>query len=82
VTELRAAAGRGDDDPISIAWLAHAKALAGERDQARRIVAKLEAELQSVYVPAIISRSRTPVSEIAPQRSTCSKRRAPSASLR
>jgi len=45
-------AGRGDYDPISLAWLAHAKALAGDRDEASAIVAKLEAESQSVYVPA------------------------------
>ena len=52
VVELTAAAGRGGDDPISLAWLAHAKALAGDRDEASAIVAKLEAESQSVYVPA------------------------------
>src|SRR5688572_4974928 len=51
VVELTVA-GRGDDDPISLAWLAHAKALAGDRDEASAIVAKLEAEPQSVYVPA------------------------------
>ncbi len=50
-----AAGGRGarcDDDPISLAWLAHAKAIAGDRDEAGAIVAKIEAELPSVYVPA------------------------------
>jgi TolB-like protein/Tfp pilus assembly protein PilF len=51
VVELTVA-GRGDDDPISLAWLAHAKALAGDRDEASAIVAKLEAEPQSVYLPA------------------------------
>jgi hypothetical protein len=39
-------------DPISLAWLAHARAHAGERDEPCGIVAKLEAELQSVNVPA------------------------------
>jgi TolB-like protein/Tfp pilus assembly protein PilF len=52
VVELTAAAGRGSDEPISLAWLAHAKALAGDRDEAGGIVAKLEAELPSVYVPS------------------------------
>ena len=36
VVELAAAAGPGADEPISLAWLAHAKALAGDRDEARR----------------------------------------------
>jgi len=51
VVELTGAAGRGSDDPISLAWLAHAKAHAGAREEASAIVAKLEAELHSVYVP-------------------------------
>ncbi len=52
VVELTAAAAAGTDDPISLAWLAHAKALAGNRDEAGAIVAKLAAELSTVYVPA------------------------------
>ena len=44
VEELTAAAGSGGDDPISLAWLAHAKALAGTRDEAQAIVARLESE--------------------------------------
>jgi TolB-like protein/Tfp pilus assembly protein PilF len=51
VVELTAAAGHGDGDLISLAWLAHAKALAGERDEAGAILAKLEAEAGSAYVP-------------------------------
>jgi tetratricopeptide (TPR) repeat protein len=50
VVELTAAAA--GEDPISLAWLAHAKALCGARDEAGAIVAKLEAELETVYVPA------------------------------
>jgi TolB-like protein/Tfp pilus assembly protein PilF len=52
VVELTAAARAGSDDPISLTWLAHAKALCGARDEARAIIAKLEAERQSVYVPS------------------------------
>ena len=51
VVELTAAAGPGGDDPISLAWLAHAKALAGERDEARAILAKLDANARTAYVP-------------------------------
>src|SRR5688572_8304074 len=51
MVELAAAAGHGGDDPISLTWLAHAKALAGAREEASAIVAKLEAELRTVYVP-------------------------------
>jgi TolB-like protein len=52
VVELTAAAGPGSNDPISLAWLAHAKALCGARDEASAIVEKLEADGRSVYVPA------------------------------
>jgi TolB-like protein/tetratricopeptide (TPR) repeat protein len=52
VVELTAASGAGGDDPISLAWLAHAKALLGARDEAGAILAKLEADLPRVYVPA------------------------------
>src|SRR5688572_25551677 len=48
VVELTAAAA--GEDPISLAWLAHAKALCGARDEAGAIIAKLEAELETVYV--------------------------------
>jgi TolB-like protein len=36
VAELTAAAGPDGEDAVSLAWLAHAKALAGERDEAGR----------------------------------------------
>jgi TolB-like protein/Tfp pilus assembly protein PilF len=48
VVELAAAAGGGD--PVSLAWLAHAKALAGARDEAIEMVSRLEAEADNVYV--------------------------------
>jgi TolB-like protein/Tfp pilus assembly protein PilF len=50
IEELTAAAGAGGDDPISLAWLAHATALAGARDEAQAIVARLEREA-GLYVP-------------------------------
>ena len=50
VVELTAAVGPGGDDRISLAWLAHAKALAGERDEASAIVAKLDADAHTSYV--------------------------------
>ena len=82
VVELTAAAGPGDDDSISLAWLAHAKALAGARDEAGAIVARLEARGGPFMCRAIISRSRTSASEIATRRSPFSRKRAPIASLR
>lgn len=51
VVELTAAAGPGGDDRISLAWLAHAKALAGARDEAGAIVAKLDSDARTAYVP-------------------------------
>ena len=51
VVELTAATGHGDDEPISLAWLAHAKAVTGARDEAGAIVARLEAQAGHVYVP-------------------------------
>ena len=51
LVELAAAVGPDEDDPISLAWLAHAKALAGARDEAGAIVAKLESNARTVYVP-------------------------------
>jgi TolB-like protein/Tfp pilus assembly protein PilF len=51
VVELTAAVGPGGDDAISLAWLAHAKALAGAREEAAAIVSRLEAEAGNVYVP-------------------------------
>ncbi len=51
VVELEAAAGPDGIDVISLAWLAHAKAVAGARDEARALVTKLEASAQSAYVP-------------------------------
>lgn len=52
VAELTAAVGPAGDDRISLAWLAHAKALAGERDEAHAIAAKLDADARTAYVPA------------------------------
>ena len=51
VVELTAAAGP-DGQPIALAWLAHAKAVAGSRDEAAAIIARLEAEPRSAYVPS------------------------------
>jgi TolB-like protein len=51
VAELTAASGLRRDDPISLAWLAHAKALTGSREEAAAIVSKLEADLGNAYVP-------------------------------
>jgi TolB-like protein/Tfp pilus assembly protein PilF len=50
VFELSAAAGATGDDRISLAWLAHAMALAGARDEARGIVARLESPADKSYV--------------------------------
>jgi tetratricopeptide (TPR) repeat protein len=50
VEELAAAAGSGGDDPISLAWLAHAKAHAGARDEAAAILTRLETA-GGPYVP-------------------------------
>lgn len=49
--ELAAAATAAGDDAISLAWLAHAKALAGARDEAGAIVARLESDSSGMYVP-------------------------------
>ena len=51
VLELDGAA-RSSGDRISMAWLAHAKAVAGERREASAMVAALESERQTSYVPA------------------------------
>ena len=51
VVELTTAAGP-DRDRIALAWLAHAKAIGGARDEAAAIVEKLEAESGNVYVPS------------------------------
>lgn len=50
VAELTAAAGPAADDPISLSWLAHAKAVAGARDEARAMVARLETAARTSYV--------------------------------
>ena len=50
VEELTAAAGPAAADPISLAWLAHAKALAGAREEAAAMLARLENEA-GLYVP-------------------------------
>ena len=51
VLELTAAVGPDAEDPISLAWLAHAKALAGARDEAGALVTQLESSARSHYVP-------------------------------
>jgi TolB-like protein/Tfp pilus assembly protein PilF len=50
VFELEEAAGPTGEDRVSLAWLAHAKALTGSRDEARGIVARLEAPGDRSYV--------------------------------
>jgi TolB-like protein/Tfp pilus assembly protein PilF len=50
VAELAAAAGP-DGGPLSLTWLAHAKAIAGLRDEAAAIVEKLERLARQSYVP-------------------------------
>ena len=50
VAELTAAAGPDHDDYISLAWLAHAKALAGSRDEAGAIVSRLDSLADRSYV--------------------------------
>jgi TolB-like protein/Tfp pilus assembly protein PilF len=52
VAELEAAAGPHGEDIISLAWLAHAKALAGLRDEAGAMVGRLESVAGSSYVPS------------------------------
>jgi TolB-like protein/tetratricopeptide (TPR) repeat protein len=42
----------GDEDPISLAWLAQAKALAGAREEAARITERIEAEAARSYLSA------------------------------
>jgi TolB-like protein/Tfp pilus assembly protein PilF len=51
VVELSSAVGPDEEDAISLSWLAHARAVAGARDQARAIVAKLESGARKAYVP-------------------------------
>jgi TolB-like protein/Tfp pilus assembly protein PilF len=51
VVELTAAVGPDAEDPISVAWLAHAKALAGARDEAGALVTRLESIARRAYVP-------------------------------
>ncbi len=51
VLELTAAVGPDAEDPISLAWLAHAKALAGSRDEAGALVTQLESSARNHYVP-------------------------------
>jgi TolB-like protein/Tfp pilus assembly protein PilF len=51
VAELTKAAGPSTGDAISLSWLAHAKAVAGAPDEAGAIVARLEADARSGYVP-------------------------------
>lgn len=51
VAELAATIGAGSEDPIALSWLAHAKAVAGARQEADAIVRRLEADAGSGYVP-------------------------------
>ena len=51
VAELTAAAGPDGEDAVSLAWLAHAKALAGERDEAGALTARLASNAARLYVP-------------------------------
>ena len=51
VAELAASIGAGTGDPIALSWLAHAKAVAGARQEAGAIVSRLESDARSVYVP-------------------------------
>jgi TolB-like protein/Tfp pilus assembly protein PilF len=51
VVELTAAAGLDGDDRISVAWLAHAKALAGAREEAGALLGRLESAARTAYVP-------------------------------
>jgi predicted Zn-dependent protease len=50
VSELTLAAGPDSDDHISLAWLAHAKALAGSRDEAGALVNRLDSLAGRSYV--------------------------------
>lgn len=50
VIELTSAAGPGGDDAISLAWLAHAQALAGDRHEAEALVGRLESVAGKSYV--------------------------------
>ena len=52
VVELTAAVGPEAEDPIALAWLAHAKALAGAHEEAAALVVRLESWAQSRYVPS------------------------------
>ena len=52
VVELTAAAGLDGADPISLAWLAHARALSGSRDEAAAIVENLVSLAGRAYVPS------------------------------
>ena len=51
VDELVHSAGADSEDRISLAWLAHAKALSGAQDEASAIVQRLEAATGRAYVP-------------------------------
>ena len=48
---MTAAAGRDGEDAVSLAWLAHAKALAGERDEAGALTVRLASNAPGMYVP-------------------------------
>jgi len=51
LVQLETAAGPDFDHPISVSWLAHAKAVAGSLDQASRLMARLDALAKVSYVP-------------------------------
>jgi len=50
--ELQAAVGLDADDPKSLAWLTHAKAIAGVGDEALALMEKIELLAKKGYVPA------------------------------
>ena len=52
IHELQAAVGIDADDPKSLAWLAHAKAIAGFGGEAMALMQKIEVLARSGYVPA------------------------------
>jgi TolB-like protein len=51
IVELTTAAVPDGDDPISLAWLAHAKAVGGLHDEALALVTRLERMANDSYVP-------------------------------
>src|SRR5262249_24629187 len=52
IAELEAAAATAPEDPVLLAWLAHAKAVRGECSVARTILAGLDRLKGRLYVPS------------------------------